>query len=45
MIQQTLINEVLAGTVPPKSYSSEQFQQKKIEKNISSDHNYSRHLL
>ena len=43
VIAQTHINDVLAGTVPLKTYLSEQFQQK--IKDISSDFKYSCRLL
>ena len=44
MIPQTIINELLAGTVPLKNHLPELFQQKNKE-NISGAFNYSRRLL
>ena len=45
VIPQTIINELLAGTVPLKNHLPELFQQKNKEKNISGAFNYSRCLL
>ena len=44
VIPQTIINELLAGTVPLKNHLPEPFQQKNKE-NISAAFNYSRRLL
>ena len=44
VIPQTIINELLAGTVPLKNHLPELFQQKNKE-NISGAFNYSRRLL
>ena len=44
VIPQTIINELLAGTVPLKNHMPELFQQKNKE-NLSGAFNYSRRLL
>ena len=44
VIPQTIINELLAGTVPLKNHLPELFQRKNKE-NISGAFNYSRRLL